>query len=189
MPEWLEMELAEALRPAAAPTPLWDRIWEPRRKPRPRVIAWAAWPIAAAVALAIAAGILWFRADGKQGPPDLRQLAIEQLRDASPLELRSSDPAEINRWLREHTGAEVRLPPRTGAELLGARVIRAGGVRVGAVAYRVGESEAMLLVAHSGAGDAAHGRLAWSARGVSYALAYADETHSEAACRLCHTNL
>ncbi len=189
MPEWLEMELCEALRPAAAPAQLWDRIREPRYKPKPRPMLRAAWPIAAAIALAIGAGIVWLRADGKPAPTDLRQLAIEQLRDRMPLELHSSNPAEIKRWLREHTGAEAPLPPHSGAELLGARVVRAGTVRVGAVAYRVGEHEAMLLIAHTSTPDTPHGRMAWSARGVSYALAFADDTHSEAACRLCHTNL
>jgi hypothetical protein len=188
MPEWLEVELAEALRPVAAPPQLWDRVWEPR--PRLRHQKWAAWPIAAAIALAVAAGIVWSHAAGRATPVNLRQLALEQLRDAKPLDFHSSDPAEIRRWLRQQTGAEVRLAPHRTAHLVGARVIRAGGASIGVVAYRVGDIDATLLVARGQAmAERSHRRFSWSAGGVNYALACADVAHPEAACLLCHANL
>ncbi len=189
MREWLEVQLAEVLRPSAAPPDLWDRVWEPRPQPRRRVTAWAVWPIAAALALAIPAGIAWFQA--RKGPSlDLRHLALEQLREAAPLDFQSSDPAEISRWLRQQTGADVRLPSRRAVRLLGARVIRTVGTPVGAVVYRVGDSDATLLVARtSDMADTSHRRFSWSAGGLTYALACANEAHPEAACLLCHASL
>ncbi len=190
MPEWLEMELAEALGPVEAPPELWDRVWRPYRRLPRKSSVWAAWPIAAAAALAIAAGMLWSYTIRKRAPVDLRQLALAQLHNSKPLDFRSDDPAEINRWLRQQTGADARLPAHSTARLLGARIIRMGGVSIGAVAYRVGDNEATLLVARGPTvAENSHRQFVWCARGVNYALACTDEAHPEAACLLCHMNL
>jgi len=65
MPEWMELELAEALRPAAAPPELWQRI-RATRGMAPEAVrrrpAWAAWPVAAIVTIVLAAGTLWLAA-------------------------------------------------------------------------------------------------------------------------------
>ncbi len=189
MPDWLEIELAEALRPAEAPPELWDRVWAPRWQPRPGSSVWTVWPVAAAIALAVLAGAAWF-ASGKEVPADLRLLAVAQLRDTTPLDFRSSDPAEVSRWLHRHTGADVRLPAAGAARVLGTRLVRMGSTAIGAVVYRVGDREATLLVAKGGrAADTPHGRFSWQARGVSFALACSDEGHPEAACLLCHAKL
>ncbi|MBZ5617509.1 MAG: hypothetical protein LAQ69_02065 [Acidobacteriia bacterium] len=196
MPDWLELELAEELRPVAAPDELWNRIrnLNPRpaaRRESPRVKwAWASWPIAALITLMIAAVTLWLAAKG-QGPVlDLRQLAIQQLREPQPLDLRSSDPAHINEWMNRQAGVELSLPTRSRAQLVGARVIQRGGARIGAVTYRVGDDTATLLIARAGtSADFGHGSLLWQARGQTYALASSNPDHPEAACLLCHASL
>jgi hypothetical protein len=198
MADWLELELAEELRPVAAPDELWERIRAADGRQVVRAAGgredgtmWAMWPIAAIVTLAVAAATLWLVAKG-QGPAlDLRQLAIVELRGHGQMELASSDPSEINEWMRREAGVELALPARSSAHLTGARVIQRSGVRVGAVSYRVGGDTAVLLVAPAAmpASDAGHGHAAWQSHGQSYALASSSTEHSEAACLLCHASL
>jgi hypothetical protein len=211
MPDWLELELAEELRPTAAPDELWERIRNaagneeftavihgvpsgPVSRPihgRETARAlWAAWPIAAIVTLMIAAATLWLVAKGQEPAFDLEQLAIQELRNPVPLELRCSDPAQINDWMRRQAGVELTIPARTGARLTGARVIQKGGARIAAVTYRVGDDAATLLVARAApSADLGHGHSQWQARGQTYALASSNPGRPEAACLLCHTAL
>ena len=208
MPDWLELELAEELRPTAAPDELWERIRGAapvgqarppanisqhrgaRAALRPWSPSWASWPIAAIVTLMIAAATLWLVAKGQEPPLDLRQLAIQELRDPSPLDLRSSDPAQINDWIGRQAGVALTIPERTGAHLAGARVIQKGGARIAAVTYRVGDDTATLLVARAApSADFGHGHAQWQARGQTYALASSNPDHPEAACLLCHATL
>jgi hypothetical protein len=138
----------------------------------------------------IAAATLWLVAKGQEPALDLRQLAIQELRDPAPLDLQSSDPVQINDFLRRQAGVERCIPEQTGARLTGARVIRKGGVRVAAVTYRVGEDTATLMVARDGqSGDLGHGDQHWQAQGQSYALASSNADRPEAACILCHAAL
>jgi hypothetical protein len=68
MPEWLDLELSETLRPTVAPRELWSRLEVtpmPKRQ-SPRV--WTAWPVAAMVTIAIAAGTLWI-GQGRHAAP------------------------------------------------------------------------------------------------------------------------
>lgn len=182
MPEWLELELTEALRPVGAPRSLWERVQAPPPA-RGRVI-WVAWPIAAMVAVMISAGMLWFVARSQEPAIDLRRLAVEQLHDPAPLDLQSSDPSEIEGWMRREAGIQLSLATPGNARIVGARLIRTKGVRIGAVAYRAGGYDATLLVAHR----ALRGDL-WRASGQSYALACASPDHPESACLLCHMSL
>jgi hypothetical protein len=207
MSDWLELELAEELRPTAAPDELWERIRSAtgteefaaaarnrplrpaHRREMPRA-SWASWPIAAIVTLMIAAATLWLVAKGQEPALDLQQLAIQELRNPVPLELRCSDAAQINDWMRRQAGVELAIPERTGARLAGARVIRKGRARIAAVTYRVGDDTATLLVARATpSADFGHGHSQWQARGQSYALASSNPDRREAACLLCHTTL
>jgi hypothetical protein len=202
MPDWLELELAEELRPAPAPNELWDRISaavaEPaagRRPvycpaPRRPVASWASWPIAAIVTLMIAAATLWLVAKGQEPSLDLRQLAIQELRAPAPEELRSSNPAQINDRMRREAGVELGIPESTAAHLTSARTIQKGGTCIAAVTYRVGDDTATLLVARASSSlDLGHGQAQWQAHGQTYALAISNPDHSEAACILCHATL
>lgn len=192
MSDWLDLQLSHHLAPAQAPDALWDRVQGGIgiRPARPRV-AFNAWPIAAILTLMAAAGTLWLVAKGEQPALDLRQLAIEQLRNSEPVELHSSDPAQISAWMRR-AGLEVALPAEHGAavKLVGARVIEKGGTRIGEIQYRVGSDTATLLVARAGSGpEVGHGHSAWRSRGQSYALASSNSERPDAPCLLCHASL
>jgi len=202
MSDWLDLELSHHLAGVQAPEALWDRIQSgavgrPGRR-QAGWVAWpitawpiAAWPIAAILTLMAAAGTLWLVAKGEEPALDLRQLAIEELRHSQPLELNSSDPAQISAWMRR-AGLEVRLPAEKNAavRLLGACVFEKRGTRVGAVEYQVGGDKAILLVAHAGPGvEGGHGNAAWRARGQSYALASSNPERPDEPCGLCHASL
>jgi hypothetical protein len=60
MRELLDLELADALSPTAAPPELWERIQVLPLPKRHRAVR-TTWPIAAIVTIAIAAGTLWVR--------------------------------------------------------------------------------------------------------------------------------
>jgi hypothetical protein len=193
MSEWLELELAHRLAPVAAPEDLWARI-ESGKQPRPAAAALKAraprWPIAAAILTIGVAATLWLAARGQEPPLNLEQLALEQLHAPAPLDLRSSDPAGIGAWMRQHTGVAVTLSARSPARLSGVRMIQRRGLRIAAVDYTIGGDAATLLVARTGpAADSSHGRLSWKSGGLSYALACSNLEHPEAACLLCHASL
>jgi hypothetical protein len=183
--EWLELELADDLAPVAAPDGLWERIERRRAAERRRP---ARWPMAALVAALASGAALWMAA--RPARLDLERLAREELRHPGRLDLDSSDPAQINAFLKERAGLAVSLPRNTSAHLAGARILRKGATRMAIVEYAIGGARATLLVADAGgAGDLAHGRLSWRAGGLAYALASSDKTHSEGACLLCHSSL
>lgn len=191
MSEWLELELAHRLAPVAAPEGLWARI-EGGKQPLPAVASLKGrralrWPIAAILTIGVAAATLWLAARGQEPALNLEQLAMEQLHASSPLDLRSSDPAAIGAWMRQHAGVAVSLPARSPVRLAGVRMIRKRGMRIAAVDYTVGSDAATLLVARTGpAADSEHGWLTWKSGGLSYALACSSVEHPEAACLLCH---
>jgi len=204
MSDWLELELAHRLAPAEAPGELWERVESGLGKSarmgfgglgdvkRPRRSLWTAWSLAAMATVALAAGALWL-ADARDPGLDIRQLAARESHLAAPLDLYSSDPLAVRRWLRAHTGLDVPLPPATAVKLEGARVVRHGSERVAAIEYRVGRDTVTLLVARADPHRPLppHGaRLAaWQARDQMYALAGANADRVEAGCQLCHASL
>jgi hypothetical protein len=124
----------------------------------------------------IAAATLWLVAKGQDPGLDLRQLAIQELRDPAPLELVSSDPARINDWTRQEAGVECNVPTRTGVRLTGAKVIRKGRTRIAAA--RANTSE-----------DFGHGHALWQERGQAYAVSSSNPNRPDAGCFLCHAAL
>lgn len=187
MPEWLELELAHHLSPAAAPETLWERIQNGRPPVRRHV---PRWPIAAILTLMVAAATLWLAAKGQEPALDLEQLALQQLQHPAPLDLLSSDPAAIAAWTRRHAGIGLSIPAATPVRLSGVRLIQKRGALIAAVDYTIGGDAATLLVARRGpAADTSHGRLSWKSGGLTYALACSNPDHPEAACLLCHTSL
>jgi hypothetical protein len=206
MSDWLELELAHRLAPAEAPGELWERVESglagqparasrrsvPRDRPPARISLWRAWPVAATAMVALAAGALWL-ADARDPRLDIRQLAAGVSKQAVALDLRTSDPLAVRRWLRQHTGLDVPLPASTAVKLEGARMVRQGAQRVAAVEYRVGQDKVTLLVARADPRRPLPphgGRTAvWQARDQVYALAGANPDRVEAACQLCHASL
>jgi hypothetical protein len=176
MREWMELELAEALRPVAAPPGLRMPSIPARAQSASREPAvfhnwniWAAWPAAALATLLLVAGMLWFAAQSRHAPTDLRLLAANQLRDPSPLDVRSSDPAELTRWLRRQVGVDLSLP----ACVEGGRLLSKSGTPAAAIMLRIRNDQAALLVAHTGSG------MSWRAVGLN----------PDAGCLHCHANL
>jgi hypothetical protein len=200
MSDWLELELAHRLTPVVAPEGLWERVENGPpvgavRRALPRAV-WTAWPVAAMATLGLAAGALWLagvRASVPEQALDIRQLAASESGQSVPLELYTSDPAEIRRWLRQHTGLDVPLPVATAVRLDGARVVRHGARPVAAIVFHVKQDSVTLLVARADAvcplpphgGRAA----AWQARDQVYALACSNPDRVGAACQLCHASL
>ena len=115
----------------------------------------------------------------------LEAIAARELASAGPVEFHSSDPVEIGAWLRREAGVDVAIPRSTRVKLEGARVVRQGGVRIGEVAYRVGDETALLLVAQVGAfrAPSKHGGNSWQQQQQVYAIA-----DHQAGCVLCHAN-
>jgi len=196
MSDWLDLQLSHHLAPVEAPEALWDRIQRSTVRgagPRPETlrVGFSAWPIAAILTLMAAAGTLWLVAKGEEPALDLRQLALEQLRNPEAVELHSSDPARISAWMRR-AGLNVTLPSQRGTlvRLVGARLIEKGGVRIGEIRYTVGRDTAALLVARAGSGpEGGHGHYAWRSQGQSFAVASSDAERPDEPCLLCHANL
>ncbi|HTX37351.1 MAG TPA: hypothetical protein VME43_20125 [Bryobacteraceae bacterium] len=206
MSDWLELELAHRLPPVEAPEELWERVESglaaapamrcalrgSRRARARRSSLWMAWPVAAMATVALAAGALWL-ADMRYPALDIRQLAARESGQSAPLDLHTSDPREIRRWLRDHAGLDVPLPSATSVKLEGARMVQNGKHPVAAVQYRVGRYTVTLLVARADPHHPfpPHGAraAAWQARDQVYALAGANPDHAEAACQLCHASL
>jgi hypothetical protein len=187
MSDWLDLELSHHLSATAAPDQLWERIvTTPPPRPKPR------WPAAAAIiaTVVVAAGTLWMVAKGQEPAIDLHLLAAQQLGVQGPLDIQSSNPVEIAAWARREAGVEVNLSPGGSVALAGARIVRQRGECAAAISYRVDGREAALLVARASVpSGGAHGGMAWQSGRQSYALASADASHADAACRICHSSL
>jgi hypothetical protein len=208
----LEAELARQFGAVQAPDSLWLRIHEQHRPLRVRPNPWAAWSIAAA-SLLLAAGLAWRLGATSllnRSPHSLTLVARQELRDmlsgAQKLDLRSTDRAEIERWVEERTGVELKLadfsmssaPAMGGAELCGARIFRSGGYSGAVIAYRVdGRSAAMVVTSRHGTAEPRHTSLeekangdmllySWQRAGGDYALAAAGTGRPDQPCILCH---
>jgi hypothetical protein len=194
------MELSRQLGPVAAPESLWDRIEQPQIPRREKPASWALWPIAAALLLMASGGAAWRIAIARDAGAGLARLAEDELRSGS-LDFRSDDAAEIRSWVKAKTNIDIELPAgRSPVRLLGACVIRLKGIPVAAVAYRVGDDAAALLVMEKGSAaaprhlfshpeSAGSARLiSWSMRRQEYMIAVAGTKDPHGACLVCHVN-
>jgi hypothetical protein len=200
----LEAELARQLGPVRAPDSLWLRIHEQRRPLRVRPNPWTAWSIAGASLLVLLACLAW-RLGAANGPhSDLTVLARQELRDmlsgAQKLDLRSADRTEIEQWVRDQAGVELKLAAfgGEGTELCGARIFRSGGYSGAIIAYKVdGRSAAMVVTGHHGTAERRHTSLeekvigdtllySWQRAGGEYALAAVGAGKPNRPCILCH---
>lgn len=211
---WLETELARQLCPVTAPESLWRRIHEQRRPLRVGPHPWTAWSIAGAALLMLLAGLVWRLGAARGRAEDLENLAALELRQmAQGLEksdFQSSDPGEIQRWVKAKLNVDVPLPERSefgnqGFAPLGVRLIRLDPFSTAAViAYRVGGKRAAMLVADkrpgfSGGAGPGHSSLrlkskgdvmlySWSLGANDYAIAFAGTREPGRPCLLCHTD-
>jgi len=202
MSEWIERELTHQLAVVAAPESLWDRIQD---GPPPRVnrsFEWTRWPVAAALALAIAGATAWQFAGARRPAAGMQALAWEELQglsnDPQRFDFRSADPAAIAAWVKTEANIALHLPPENGVvRLLGARMIARGETPIAAIAYQVGGARAALLVSRTAAGatmpkhafatldGARSGLFSWSMGRQTYTLACSAKD-PQVACLLCH---
>lgn len=157
---WMEQELEQSLRRVAAPKELWDRIENPqqgRARSRTRFMAWAAVP-------ALMFLTLW-------GSHPKTNLALQ---------FRSSDPAQIQAWVKTNTGLDV---PLHAGNLVGANQVSA---RSAEIDYQVNGHDLALMVSRQNTA-ARHeaSTVSWTAGGQVYLLASAEPQYLKS-CVLCH---
>jgi len=204
MSDWIERELTHQLAAVAAPESLWDRIQDgpaPRGK---RSFEWTRWPMAAALALAIAGATAWQFEGARRPASGMQARALEELQDFSidpqRFDFRSADPVAIAAWVKTEANIALHLPRENGAvRLLGARMIARGENPIAAIAFEVGGTRAALLVSRTAPGDrtttpkhafakndgARSGLFSWSMDRQVYLLACSAKD-PQVACLLCH---
>lgn len=209
MPDsWLEAELSRQFCPVPAPDTLWRRIHEQRRPLRVRPSPWKTFSIAMASLLLLSAGLVW-----RFGVTDLDTLAAKEAGNlangSEEMDVRSSDPREIQRWVKARSNIDLQLPRDTAfwkdaVRLVGAKVRESTGSSVVVVTYRVGKDFAAMLVADRRGGseqrgDPAHISLrgkstanmylySWNVGGQDYTIAFSNTLEPDRACLLCHAN-
>ncbi len=198
MSDWLERELTHQLAVVAAPESLWDRIQDGPAPRENRSFEWTRWPIAAALALAIAGATAWQFSAAHRRAGSMQALAIEELQGFS-IDFHSTDPVAIGTWVKTEANIALHLPPENGAvRLLGARMIAGGETPIAAIAYQVGNARAALLVsrapgngtvtpkhAFAKSDNAGNGLISWSMGQQVYTLACSGKD-PQVACLLCH---
>lgn len=199
----LEAVLAKQMGPVKAPDALWSRIQNPRQQVQSSATSmWVRWAPIAATLVLVAGGMWWVRNLGDQ-PTTREAMAVAALGGSEEeLSLRTSDTAEIRRWVRANSGIDIPLPPKHDSviQVIGARMVN-GPDQLAEVSYQVGDYRAALLVAKDPTGKKSyptHGLRpsdplekahvsSWSMRGQSYTLASdARAEEFETTCLLCH---
>lgn len=159
---WIERELEQSLRRVAAPEELWDRLQSPqpvRSRVQTRFMALATVPVVMLVALI--------------GSHSSNVPAVQ---------FRSSNPVAVQAWVKAKTGLDV---PMHEARLAGANVTSAGAAEI---AYRGAGSMTLLVSTEAATQPRSAGNptvLSWSASGLTYQLACAEQQDLKA-CALCH---
>ena len=170
----IESVLRQELSPVAAPADLWERLevralsgMERRRKPLPHKAFWSF--ASAAAVLVLGSFFLLPRHD-----------------------FRSSNPAQIQAWVKANTGLEIPLQAAAGIEYLQAT----GSSGQAEIACRIGNRPAKLTVSKSTGGviaasehhaiTAGKKSISWSMSGQVYTLACATPDDLLVACALCH---
>lgn len=207
---WLEMELAQQLRPVGAPEELWDRINNPHRAPS-RVPWHGALRVSAfAAAILVVSAVMFWQT--RNHLRDMAQITAQDLRvladPSTGYTFRSEDPRQIRKWVKSKGNIEIELPssPTGAVHLLGAKLVELRGTLIAAVAYHVGDDSATLLVSRKRTmfwdsnAESKHlfSRVAtsqgtslfsWSMREQNYAIAWAGVNDPQGACLLCHADL
>jgi len=157
--------------------------------------------------LVLLAGLAWRLGATLNPHPDLAQVARQELREmmggTQKLDLRSASRAEIQHWVKERTGVNLKLTAFAGegAELCGAKIFRSGAYSGAVIAYKVdGRSAAMVVTSRSGTAGPRHTSLeervsgdtllySWQHEGGDYALAAMGTEKPHRPCLLCHAAL
>jgi len=205
--------LARTLAPVTAPASLWSELEVRIETPRPWRVGWWRLTLAVAAAVAIAIGLPWWLRDRVElsvatgAPSPLETAALEAHAAAAPLDYETGDPERLHGWIADETGLQVYLAALE-QKLEGARIVRAGGVRAVAIAYRTSGCPTTLVVSPRrplGAGAPAPGLLrkhiayrrdaarslnvlSWTRGEQSYALVSALPGVGQEACFVCHTD-
>jgi anti-sigma factor RsiW len=203
--EWLEAELTRQLAPVAAPEALWDRIRNPRPSVRP-ASTWALWPAITLTILAASCILVWQISHARGAITDLSQLSDHELQtliadsvgSSRGMALSSADPIEIRNWVKTRCNIDIALPNGSPASvrLLGARLIRAQGLTIAAVAYKVAGEPATLFVSRRSSASGESSQTSkhlfsraepalWTMGEEEYAIASPLKSH--AACQMCHS--
>jgi len=179
--DWIEKELARQLTPVRAPDSLWSRIESARRGARSSPQAgWILWPAVAMMLLFASGDLLWEIGKARASIAPLTEQDLEAVADGSACDFKSSDPAQIERWVKARTSMNVNLScGRPGnAQLVGARLIRKRGAVIAAIAYQVGNDAATLLVSDK------HSLFRWNR---DYSIAWSGSKEANpGACNQCH---
>jgi hypothetical protein len=157
--------------------------------------------------LVLLAGLAWRLGATLNPHPDLAVVARQELREmvsgTQKLDLRSASRTEIQQWVEEHTGMNLKLAAFAGegAELCGAKIFRSGAYSGAVIAYKVdGRSAAMVVTSRSGTAGPRHTSLeervsgetllySWQHEGGDYALAAMGTEKPHRPCLLCHAAL
>jgi anti-sigma factor RsiW len=192
------VRFAAALRPAeGGGPPSWGSL-APLLEPPPARAFFPfslRWAVAAAALVAVVAGGLLARPSAAGRSLEAAAVAAHR---APALEVRSSDPGVLTRWIAERTGFSLTLPaPSAEHALEGAGLVPIDGGQAVVVAARLGGEPVTLLVADARAPAPTSGakrittRLSgdlnvatWLRGPRSYALV--SSQRGEAACTLCH---
>lgn len=223
-------ELARSLKARMAPDSLWPSI-QRRMSEAPAaqgLRTWFAWPpvavaVTAAVLITLGAALTWYfefrqplqvkiatkapsefetaamRAHDSQGRPDWRW------------DFATHDPRQLRDWLQFASGLHANLPDVRPAEdsgrmqLMGVKLIEAGGAHAAVIGYQVDSRQVTLLTArlrdlrqqigegflskaivYRAAGDQTK-TFTWAASGQAYVMVSDLPHFGERGCILCHT--
>ncbi|MCP3100761.1 zf-HC2 domain-containing protein [Myxococcus sp. K15C18031901] len=141
--EALQLHAAAGARAPSRPmAPVRHLTARPRPAPR-------RWPVAAGVALALAAaGIAWSSRRGAMNDAlamDLERHHLKAFSRTMPCEFESSDPSAVRAWVEREVGYAVQVPQVPDATLLGARRCTLHGQLSASLLYRHEQGKAMTL--------------------------------------------
>lgn len=224
-------ELAQSLTAAAAPDSLWPSIQRRMSEApalSPALRTWFAWPraavaIGAAALITVGAALAWYfeirqplqvTIAGK-APSEFETAAMRahdsQGRRDWQWDFATHDPRQLRDWLRLASGLHANLPDVRPSEdngrlqLVGVKLIEAGGARAAVIGYQVDSRQVTLLTArlrdlHQQIGEgflskaivyrAAQGEIktfTWAASGQAYVMVSELPHFGERGCILCHT--
>ena len=182
--DWIEKELARQLSPVRAPDSLWSRVESARRgarslPPGGRQAGWILWPAVAMMLLFASGDLLWEVGKARASIAPLTEQDLEAVADGAACDFKSSDPVQIERWVKAKTSMDVNLSCGCpgNAQLVGARLIRKRGAVIAAIAYQVGNDAATLLVSDK------HSLFRWNR---DYSIAWSGSKDNRGACNQCH---